>query len=517
MSVPAPHRLRAATLALVLLVVALLAPAAGAAAAPQLRSGQRLVDTAGALGPSRADDVRARLETLASVGTDPVVVVREREATPDQALEQVEELQQAWVRSSGADEDVAVAVLVDLAPPGGTPRVGVYVGRGLREGALPDDVLRGVVADARTPVRGGDVHRGLVVALGELEAAVRAGPPKPSPAERAADRAAAAWLPWTLLAAAAAGLVVALRTFAGRPRVERAWSRPTRQRPDALPLALGGALALGGPAPSAVPAVVVALAGRGALAVEREEPLPEHGSGTVAVRLLDRPEDADPVETAVWDALTERAEEGVVGSVALARLARSAPGVRAAVVDGLVSHGWWDEGAGRARAVLATVAAVTALLGFTGFLLGSVAGSGASMGGAAALLAVAVVAAVMAARHPRLSRAGLEAARGWRAYREGIRLAADMEAVPLDLDAVLPEALAMNLGLALRPRLEEATGSDAPPRALALVSSATTAAVPWSAFSGTFFAGPAGGAYGGAAGGGIVSGGGAGGGGGAAG
>lgn len=207
----------------------------------------------------------------------------------------------------------------------------------------------------------------------------------------------------------------------------------------------------------------------------------------------------------------------MVGSVALARLARSAPSVRAAIVDGLVSHRWWGEGAGRARAVLSTVAAVTAVLGVGGFLLGAVAGSGASVGGAMALLAVAVTAAVMAARYPRLSRAGLEAARGWRAYREGLRLAADLEAVPLDLDAVLPDALAMNLGLALRPRLEEATSSSAPPRALALASSATAAAVPWAAFSGTFFTGPGGGAYGGGAGGGIVSGGGAGGGGGAAG
>lgn len=290
------------------LLAALLAPAASAAAAPPpLPADQRLVDTAGALSPSQAGDVRARLETLASAGTDPVVVVREREATAEQALEQVEDLQQAWVEATGADQDVAVAVLVDLAPPGGTPRVGVYVGRALREGALPDDVLRDVVADAREPVRDGDVHRGLVVALDRLEAAVRAGPPEPSAAERAADRAAATWLPWTLLTAAAAGLVVTLRTFSGRPRVERTWPRPTRQRPDALPPALGASLALGSPAPSTVPAVVVDLAGRGALAVEREEPLPERGSGTVGVRLLDRPRTADPVEAAVWDALAEHA------------------------------------------------------------------------------------------------------------------------------------------------------------------------------------------------------------------
>lgn len=510
---------RTAVLGLVVLVVAMLASAASAAAAPPLSTGQRLVDTAGALSPSQADDVRARLEALASAGTDPVVVVREREATPEQALDQVEDLQQAWVQATGADQDVAVAVLVDLAPSG-TPRVGVYVGRTLREGSLPDDVLRDVVAHARAPVRDGDVHRGLVVALEQLETAVRAGPPEPSAAERAADRASVTWLPWTLLAAAAAGLVVSLRVFAGRPRVERTWPRPTRQRPDALPPALGAALALGGLPPSTVPAVVVDLAGRGALALEREEPLPERGTGTVAVRLLDRPRTSDPVETAVWDALVEHAQEGVVGSVALARLARSAPGVRGAVVDGLASRGWWGEGTGRARAVLSTVAAVTAVLGVGGVLVGAVAGSGASVGvfvGAAALLAVAVTSTVMAVRYPRLSRAGLEAARGWRAYRDGLRLAADMEAVPLDLDAVLPDALAMNLGLALRSRLEEATGSDAPPRALALVSSATAVAVPWAAFSGTFFTGPGGGAYGGGAGGGIVSGGGAGGGGGAAG
>ena len=494
----------------------LLAPAAWAAD-PPLRAGQRLVDTAGSLGPRQAADVRSRLEDLTAAGTDPVVVVREREATAEQALDQVEALQQSWVAATGADQDVALAVLVDLAPPGATPRVGLHVGRGLREGALPEDVLGDVVADARAPVRDGDVHRGLVVALDRLEAAVRAGPPEPSRADRFAQRAGSTWLPWTLLALAAAGLVVALRTFAGRPRVERTWPSPTRQRPDALPAAVGGALALGGPAPSAVPAVVVDLAARGALTVEPEGPPPRRGGGTVAVRLGERPHHLDAVEAAVWDALAEQARDGVVGSAALAPLARSAPTVRDAVVAELASRGWWEQGAGRARALLGVVVAVTAVLAVAGLLLGAVAGSGVSVGAAMALAAVAVTAAALAHRYPRLSRPGLEAARAWRAYREGLRLAADMDSTPLDLDAVLPDALALNLGLALRPRLEAAEGSGTPPRALAAASTSAVVGVPWVAFSGTFFAGPAGGGYGGGAGGGIVTGGGAGGGGGAAG
>ena len=494
----------------------LLAPAASAATDPPLRAGQRLVDAAGALGPAEAADVRSRLGSLAAAGTDPVVVVREREATADQALEQVEDLQQSWVAATGADQDVAVAVLVDLAPADGTPRVGIYVGRDLREGALPEDVLADVVADARGPVRDGDVHRGLVLALDRLGTAVRAGPPEPSRADRFAQRAATTWLPWTLLALAAAGLVGALPTFAGRPSVERTWPPPTRQRPDALPAAVGAALALGGPAPSAVPAVVVDLAARGALTIEREGPPPQRGGGTVAVRLGERPRRPDAVEAAVWDALAGQAQDGVVGSSALARLARSASGVHDAVVDELASRGWWEQGAGRARTLLGVVAAATAVLGVVGLLLGAVAGSGTSVGAALALAAVAVAAAVMASRYPRLSRSGLEAARGWRAYRDGLRLAADMGSVPLDLDAVLPDALAMNLGLAMRPRLEEAEGADAPPRALAAASTSVVG-VSWVAFSGTFFAGPGGGGYGGGMSGGIVTGGGSGGGGGAAG
>ena len=78
--------------------------AQGAAPLPDLESGRRVYDETGAsLTPGQTASLERQLSDLLMVGADAVVVVRALDTTPEETLEQVEALQQAWVDEAGAD------------------------------------------------------------------------------------------------------------------------------------------------------------------------------------------------------------------------------------------------------------------------------------------------------------------------------------------------------------------------------------------------------------------------------
>jgi uncharacterized membrane protein YgcG len=189
-------------------------------------------------------------------------------------------------------------------------RAGIFVGRTFAEGNVPENEQRAIVEDALIPpLRDGDVSASLGAGLDRLGNSIRNGPPV-SAFDRFAASAAAGWLPWTALAVAVAGLAGALLLFGRRSRVEgRTTPEPTTRRPGDLPPALAGALVGGGPTAGVLPAVLLDLAGRGAIAIEAESEGNGWGSSPkVRVRLLDRALVRDDIERAVWDRLTELAE-----------------------------------------------------------------------------------------------------------------------------------------------------------------------------------------------------------------
>ncbi|GAA3232523.1 hypothetical protein GCM10017691_27170 [Pseudonocardia petroleophila] len=492
------------------------APAAvapGVEGFPALEPGVRVYDETGtSLTPGQASDLQGRLDALRGTGADAVVLVRALDASSDDTFDQVEALQQAWVARTGADRDTAVAILVNRNPDDPRDaRAGVFVGRTYEDGNVPRDEQEAVVEDALIPpLRDGDVHGSLVAAVTRLSDSIRSGPPV-SASEQWAAGAARSWLPAAAAVTALAALVAAYGLFRGRRTTDRAPGKPTTRRPGDLPPAVVGALVAGGAPASPTPAVLLDLATRGAVDIEPESDGGTFGSPTVRVRLRDEGLLRDDVERAVWAGLADRADGDLVDGAALAEVVGEPSAVRAAVRARLVAEGWLDEAARVPRAWIAAIAGLAWVLLLAGFLVGAIGEAPwpawVALGG---LAVAALVATVLAVAYPGLSVRGQDAALPWTAYRDGLRAAAEDEHADLDLDAVLPDAVALDLATALKSRMAAAAASGQVVRAFgASGDPARLTTFPWwIAFTTTTT--PSGGGA-------TVSGGGAGGGGGAAG
>lgn len=209
--------------------------------------------------------------------------------------------------------------------------------------------------------------------------------------------------------------------------------------------------------------------------------------------------------------MEKRAEHNVVSSKNLSKAAADSKEVRAAVGRRMQAEGWRNDDAKAKRIYLISIFIAAVAFAVFGAIVGIAAETGFTFVGVAALAALAVTALVFFGLYPTLSVRGQEAALPWRAYREGLKHAAKDEAATLDLNAVLADAVAMNLGSAMEKRLKAANESG---EALSAFTSpqgrAFAATFPWWVAFNSSVATSSGT-------GGVVSGGGAGGGGGAAG
>lgn len=493
---------------------------AQAGAGPHLESGRRVYDATGSsLTPEQSADLERQLRILKeTVGADAIVVVRALDATPGETLEQVEALQQAWVAETGANQDTAVAILINRNPDDpNDARAGIYVGSTFDDGNVPRDEQEAIVSEALIPpLREGDIYGSLSAGLERLESSIRFGPPQNAFESWASD-AASSWLVWATLGTALIGLAGSLALFRRRQTTLLADAPHTTTRPGDLSPALAGALATGGPQASAIPATVLELASRGALALQPEGEGGTFSKPTIQVALGDRHAARDTTEATLWTQLEEQADDGVVSSKALAKVARDSKAVRDTIKQRMRDEGWLDPDAGGNRAGLLAIAVVAGALTIFSLVVTGIAGEWVPIVGVVALAALDVGTLIMFGTYSRLSQAGQKAAIPWKAYREGLKQAAKDDTAILDLDAVLADAVAMNLGSAFNDRLKAA--NEAGEALLAFTSPGSTnqsahgSAFPWwIAFSSTMStsASAAGSS-------GVVSGGGAGGGGGAAG
>lgn len=290
-------RVRVLTRAALLIALMAVAPIGQSSAAAQadgefagLKAGSRVYDRTGSsLTRSQAADLRERLRELRVTGADAIVLVRALDASPEETLKQVEALQQAWVRRSGADQDTAIAVLINRNPRDAEDaRAGIFAGSAYDDGNVPEKEQRAIVDDALIPpLRDGDVHASVVAGLKRLASSIRNGPPR-SAFEKWSSDATSGWLPWTSLGLGLIGLLVAIRLFGRRQTIDLPEQSPTTTRPGDLSPALAGALARGNPQASAVQATLLDLAGRGALAIEAESDGGRFGQPTIQMRLVDR-------------------------------------------------------------------------------------------------------------------------------------------------------------------------------------------------------------------------------------
>lgn len=513
MTTPRSSRRPLATL--LLSGVLAVAPAVGAGATvddPALVGEQRVYDLTGrSLDEAQLAEVRDAVDRVVAAGADPVVVVRALDATPEETLDQVEQLQEAWVGSTGAARDTAVAVLVNRNPDDdGDARAGIFVGATYDEGNVPRGEQEAIVAEELIPpLRDGDVTAALVGALTRLASSIRSGPPR-SGLEVAAADVAGGWVPWLLLALAGAGAVVLARVGRRGERLDLAAAPATTTRPSQLQPALGAALAHGRARPTAVTATLLDLARRGALVL-----LPEDDGGSwrsspsVAARLWSDGPVTGPVERVLWDELTSRADEGLVPGDDLRAIVSSPAPVLDAVTDELDERRWRDvEASGRVGTAVAVTVASVLLLVATLVLVAASGDPWPLVVVSAAAAVVGVAGVVVASSTPRLTGAGQRAARPWLGYREGLRVAADEDPPAVDLGATLPDLVAMGLVDRCREHLER--DASALVDYVSLDDGATLAGFPWwVAVVGTTTPPSAAGGTGVVSGGGVAGGGGA--------
>jgi uncharacterized protein (TIGR04222 family) len=405
-------------------------------------------ETTTSLTPQQVDDLERRLSALPG-GADAIVYVRALDTDPDDTLDQAEELQQAWVARTGTNQDTAVAILINRNPDDpNDARAGIFVGRTFDDGNVPEGEQRDIVDDALIPpLRDGDVYGSLVAGLDRLSGSIRNGPPQ-SAFDRWSVDAANGWLPWTALGVAAVAAAAALALHSRRQRAGLPVMEPTTRRPGELSPAVAGALVFGAPQATLVPAVLLDLAEREALAIEQED-----GDKKVGVRLLDPTGPRDDVERAVWTWLDEHAENGRVAAKHL----NGQPGpALAAAKERMRTEGWIDPGSTGRRVWMSVIAVLAGLAFIFAIIVAAAADAGwAAWLGAAALAGAAVLAATLAIMHPPLSAAGQKAAAPWHAYRDGLKKSAK-EGTRLDLDTALPYAVAFGLGSAMGKQLEQA-------------------------------------------------------------
>lgn len=445
---------------LVLLLVLLLAGCGSSAPTgdttfDSLKAGQRVYDTTdSSLTPAQTEALAQQIATLDdATGADTIVYVRAVDASSEDTFDQVEALQQAWVSATGADQDTAAAILVNRNPDDTKDaRAGIFVGATYDDGNVPRGEQEAIVSDALVPpLRDGDVAASLAAGLDRLGSSIRNGPPPSALDPLARTLGAGTWLPWTLLGLALVGTVTSVALYGRRARPAEPEREPTTRRPGDLSPALVGALVAGRPQATAVPAVLLALAARDVVALEREE---SSSSEEMQVRLLDGGQVRDDIEQAVWDTLTDHAEGDVITSGELSKLDT---GAVTGVVKDLSSRGWLSEDTRGPRRGLVGVAVVAVLM-LAGALVLLTTGAVLLLVGAIPLGALALV---------------------------------GDEGAHVDLDAVLPDVVATGLGAKYRMPLERATEGGTVLRAFTVPGGsplATNPALSWGAFSGAFAA-----------------------------
>lgn len=487
---------------------------------PDLSPDQRVYDETGSsLSTEQVVDLNARLDELLANGADVIVFVRALDASPEETLDQVEALQQAWVATTGTNQDNAVAILINRNPNDPEDaRAGIFVGTSYDDGNVPEDEQRAIVDDELIPpLREGDVFGSLMGGLDRLESSIRNGPPK-SAFERWSSDAGSSWLPWVGVLLAIPGGLFSASAFRDRQTITRTEMHPTTDRPDDLEPALAGALAHGGAQPSAVSATMLSLAERGALTIEPESKGGTFSSPKVQVRLVDESQATSDFDRKLWSELTREAEGDLVPSKSLQKMAGKTNLLEPLIKTRLSEFGWIDTNASKNRNWLVVIGLVAIGVAVFGIVVAAMGGGWMMLLGVAALFVVGIAALTMSAKYSTLTKQGQEAALPWDAYKRGLKTAAKDRTISFDLDKVFVDAVALNLGGDFDDRLKEAAREGIPIRAFRdqqgqTNSMSSGAAFPyWIAYSTAFSS-----SSGSAASSSTVSGGGAGGGGGAAG
>lgn len=461
-------------------------------------------DTSDSLSADQRTSIEARIADIEQRDNIEIVAyVRGLDASPDDTLDQVADLQKQWASAADVNEERTVALLINRNPDDpNDARAGIYAGDELVDDLLTEDDQGDIVDEALIPpLTEGDVAVSLLDGLGQIDATL-AGNATPDAFERWAASAGRTWVPWVSLGLSGLLALYALLVFRRRERAKVVKPPPSTVRPNDLAPAVGGALALGGAAATALPATIIDLAGRGVLVLEPDESQRDEseaeadpGVKAVQIRLIDEAGLRGPVDRAVWKELQDQAGAGVVRGKALTTASQQIKPVMAAVRYDLTQRGWMNPAAPRARTMLGVVAALAGLLALADFVV-LIAGEEPLMTvGLVPAVALAAAALTMSYRFSRFSTEGQHAAVSWQAYRHGLQEAAKDPRADLDLDIVVPDLIATGQSGAVEALLEQAgERGDVVAAFAGLGRGAEAAAMApfWVIYSGAFIGGGAG-------------------------
>lgn len=447
-------------LALVAALLLLATPAFARADYGRPVPGQHIYDLTGLLTPEEIADLEARAAAVEQAGAPIVVYLQARNASQSETEEDARALMDAWDVQSAPGARDGVVMFFNLKP--GDLRRGqvfIYAGEAHYQGGnLPRSELERIVSEVMIPLLKEDrTAAGIAAGLDALATALAYGPPPPPPPSRfeqvAQDLAAGAFSIVNLVAGAVAAVTLALGVTRYRAgRTARGSPMPTTMRPDSRPPAVAGALVEGRIDDRHLEATLLDLARRGAIAIE---PV---GKDKVQVRLIDRSALRAPFEEALWDALTECSDGGdVVSPKQLGSLRRAWGRAKEELRKQLEAEGLYDPAAGQRRRPVYLAAGVAMALAPLAFLLAVVADEPLSVIGAVLLLLTSMVCFGLGSSIPDTTPAGAAAAAPWRGYENGIAAARNERAAVLDLDEIMPYAVAFGVVDALDKRLREAS------------------------------------------------------------
>lgn len=431
----------------------------------QLRADQQVYDTGTLLTAETMSQIDERIDEIEQVNEIEIVTyTRGLEASSDETLDQVAALQEEWSAAADVSAERTVAILINVNP--GDPedaRAGIYAGEELVDDLLTEDDQADIVEDALIPpLTEGDTAGSLLAGLDQL-AATLSGNATPDAFERWASDAGRTWVPWVSLGVTLLLFLYGLLVFNRRTRATVVKPRPTTVRPDDFAPAVGGALALGGAAATALPATIIDLAGRGVLALEPEGGPRDSAVGAddskadaLQIVLLDESALRGPVDRAVWKELSDQAQGGVVKGKALTKASQQVKPVMEAVRDDMMQRGWIDAKAPRARRVLGVIAAAAGLLAMANFVVLIAGQELLVVLSLVAAIVMAIAAVTMIYKFSLFSEQGQQVAVRWQAYRHGLQEAIKDPDGHVDVGAVLPDLIATGQSAQVPTLLEEA-------------------------------------------------------------
>lgn len=419
-------------------------------------SAQHVYDRAAVLTSDEVASIETRIAKLASAGAPTIVYLRANDADTSQTIQDAKDLMSQWNIESSPGAKDGLVIFLNLKPGNLHHGQGaIYAGaHHFNGGNLPQYELDRIYNDVMLPLlKDGNIVAGINAGLDAAEQNLLNGaPPQPQPSAIAQVLGTVMRIPAAIVALVYLIFVASLlrRVSRARPAIPAPGIMHTTP-PEALPPAIAGALYTRKISDDAIAATVLDLAGRGAIAIETTS------KSKVNLRLLDSSRVQNVYEAALWQTLAQHADTSqVLEYKQIAATRRSWEPVREALRAEMIARGWFDPAARAFQRPLVIAGVVGLVLLILSFIASVIAQELWGILPSMIFLLMLLIAFSVASTLPETSAAGESQAGPWHDFARGLKTTRRDQSFPIDLDTVLPYALAMGTISALDKRMKAA-------------------------------------------------------------